>query len=120
MSGNSLRNVLPEADAPVSLPPMLTCARSLSNASSSSCRFFDLVPRISMAPVNWPSACLPNADFSSAKCSDSVKLTPSPRVFFGSSATFMPLGNAKRCVRASRLAMLVSKVSPSVAVASPL
>ena len=43
-------------------------------------------------------------DFSSPKCSATLKLTASPRVFFGRSATFMPLASVKRCVRASRLA----------------
>ena len=62
--------------------------------------------------VSSPVACLPTADFSSAKRSVSTKLTAPPRVFFGSSASFMPLGSVRRCVRASRFAGLVSKASP--------
>ena len=73
-----------------------------------------------MLPVIVPADALPNTDFSSPKRTVRLKLTASPRVFFGSSATFMPLGSVKRCVRVSRFAGDGSNVSPATAVASPL
>ena len=120
MSASCARNVWPDAEAPVCEPLTATLARSASNASSISCRDFLVVPRVSMPPVTAPSDALPKTDFSSPKRSDRLKLTASPRVFFGSSATFMPLASVKRCVRASRLAGDGSNVSPAAAAASPL
>ena len=99
---------------------MPTFARSLSNASSISWRDFFVVPRVSMPPVTAPIDALPATDFSSPKRSVMPKLTDSPRVFFGSSATFMPLGSVKRCVRASRFAGDGSNASPAATAVSPL
>ena len=119
-SASCPRYVWPDALAPVCVPLMPTLARSLSNASSISWRDFFVVPRVSMPPVTAPIADLPATDFSSPKRSVMLKFTDSPRVFFGSSATFMPLGSAKRCARASRLAGDGSNDSPAATAVSPL
>ncbi len=88
--------------------------------SSISWRERFVVPRVSIAPVSAPCVALPNTDFSSPKCRARLKLTASPRDFFGSSATFIPFPSVKRCVRASRLEGDASNASPVTVAASPL
>ena len=67
-----------------------------------------------------PRGDMPFSDVSSPWCRRSWTCTVSPRVFFGSSATFMPFGSANRCVRASRLAGVGSNDSPAATPGSPL
>ena len=57
---------------------------------------------------------------SSPKRKVKMPLKVSPRVFLGVKISFMPLAKAKRCVRFSMLAGLMSNTSPSLAAAFPL
>ena len=97
----------------VSPPPIPTRARSLSSASWNSCRLRFCVPRESIAAISEPVGVVFIRSCSVPWFRRTAKRTDPPRVFFGSSATFMPPGSVKRCARASRFAGVGSNASPA-------
>ena len=105
----------------IEAPSVLTAvaARRRSSASFSSVRVCFSVPRDSIALAT--EHALPRFVFtaSSPQRSPSCATTVSPRVFFGSSVSFMPDGSVRRMIRASMFCGVGSNTSPAVTSPGP-